>query len=143
MIFLRFCWPTNYLRSNTVMQFLLDFFNGLHFLVVSQIICLPGKCKTRKPSILLYIMNLIWSTNYTSCILWHAYQLATSQVKSQLKTIRKWQNWTSTLSLQHWILQGYIENLFPVNLPFLVCLLIVIQMCFLNYRHQEICNQTF
>ena len=95
------------------------------------------------PKTMNVIAAVVTKHNYTSCILWHAYQLATSQVKSQLKTIRKQQHWTSTLNLQHWILREYIENLFPVNLPFLVCLLIVIQICFLNYRHQEISNQTF
>ena len=59
VIFLRFYWPTNYLRCNTGIEFFLDFFNKSHTFVVSQIICLLEKCKTRKSFILLYIMNLI------------------------------------------------------------------------------------
>ena len=68
------------------------FSNKSHSFVVSQIICF----KNIKPeSHLFYCTLRIWyihstvSTDYTSCILWLAYWLATSQVRRQLKIIRK------------------------------------------------------
>ena len=141
MIFLRFCWATSFLRCNTRMQFFFDFFNNSHAFVVSQIICLSEKCKTRNTYILIYITNLI-HTQYcikcTFCILWHAYQLATSQVRSQLINHKK----IATLNLIR-ILQVYMKSIFPVSLLLLVCLLIVIQMCFFNHPHKEISSETF
>ena len=117
------------------------FFNNSHAFVVSQIICLSEKCKTRNTYILLYITNLIhtqYSIKCTFCILWHAYQLATSQVRSQLINHKK----IATLNLIR-ILQVYMKRIFPVNLLLLICLLIVIQMCFFNHPHEEISSETF
>ena len=79
-------------------------------------------------------MNVITTVGtkrkYTSCVLWHAYQLATSQVRSQPKKHKK----IATLNPIR-ILQGYVENIFLVNLLFFVCLWIVVQMCFFNSLH--------
>ena len=97
--FLVYVLPFNYLRCNIGVQFPYIFFNKSHSSVLSQIICLKN---IKQESHLFYYTLWIWYihsivlTEYTSYILWHAYQLAASQVKSQLKTIRKSGNWASS-----------------------------------------------
>ena len=66
----------------------LHFSNKSHFFVASQIICLKN---IKQVSHLFSCTLWVWYidstvlTEYTSCILWHTYQLATNQARSQLK----------------------------------------------------------